>query len=92
MIKQVRMVLQKNIASNEYTYFCSTWTTSVENKYLEVFFEKSGAYKRKYTLKPLLSQNMVHSPEFSIVYLSNQLVNIFLTEPNNSSNSSKLIG
>ena len=35
-------------------------TTSVQIKYLEVLFGKSGAHKSKYTLKPLLSQNMVH--------------------------------
>ena len=35
-------------------------TTFVHHKYLEVFFEKSGAYKSKYIHKPLLSQNMVH--------------------------------
>ena len=28
--------------------------------YLEFFFGKSGAYKFKYTLKPLLSQHMEH--------------------------------
>ena len=35
-------------------------TTLVKSKYLEVFLGKSGAYKSKYTLKPLLSQDMVH--------------------------------
>ena len=34
--------------------------TSVQNKYLKVIFGKSGAYKSKYSLKPLLRQNMVH--------------------------------
>ena len=29
-----------------------------ETKYLEVFLGKSDAYKSKYTLEPLLSQNM----------------------------------
>ena len=29
-------------------------------KYLEVLFGKSGKYKSKYTVKPFLSQNMVH--------------------------------
>ena len=29
-------------------------------EYFEVLFGKSGAYKSKYTIKPLLSQNMVH--------------------------------
>ena len=29
-------------------------------KYLKVLFGKSGTYKSKYTLKPLLSLNMVH--------------------------------
>ena len=28
--------------------------------YFKVFFGKSGAYKSKYTLKPLLSQSMVN--------------------------------
>ena len=35
-------------------------TTSVKNKYLEVLFGKYGEYKSKYTLKPILCQNMVH--------------------------------
>ena len=29
-------------------------------EYLEVLFGRSGAYKSKYTLKPILSKNMVH--------------------------------
>ena len=38
------------------------WTTKVlgYQKYLEVLFGKFGTYKSKNTLKPLLSQNMVH--------------------------------
>ena len=30
-------------------------TTSIQNKYLEELFGKSGPYKSKYTLKPLLN-------------------------------------
>ena len=35
-------------------------TTLVKNKYLEVLWGKYGAYQSKFTLKPLLIQNMVH--------------------------------
>ena len=35
-------------------------TTLVKYKYLEIILGKSGAYKSKCTLKPLLSQNMVN--------------------------------
>ena len=31
-----------------------------KKKYIEVLFGKSGTYKSIYTLKPILSQNMVH--------------------------------
>ena len=35
-------------------------TTFVQNKYFEVLFRKSDAYKSKYSFKPLLSPTMVH--------------------------------
>ena len=35
-------------------------TTYVQNKHLEVFFGKVGAYKMKYIFKPLQSQNVAH--------------------------------
>ena len=45
----------------QWVHICwRTWTTYVQNKYLKELFGKSGAYKFKYTLKRLLSQNMVH--------------------------------
>ena len=34
-------------------------STMIEKKYLELLFGKSGTYKPKNTLKPILSQNMV---------------------------------
>ena len=34
--------------------------TYVHNKYMECFFGKFGTYKFKYTLKPLLSQNVMY--------------------------------
>ena len=63
MIRHVRIILPTNIVSKKAhiavkhlnPYFLTTY---VQNKYLVVHFGKSGAYK--YTLKPMLSQNMVH--------------------------------
>ena len=49
-------------------------TTFVQHNYLEALFEKFGAYKSKYILKPILCQGMVHftsktkSPSHSKAY------------------------
>ena len=61
MIKQFRTIIQtkKVYIAVKHLNPCFQ-TTSVQNKYLEVLFGKCGAYKSEYTLKNLLSQNMVH--------------------------------
>ena len=52
MIEQLRINILKKIASENATLLWS--------RYLGVLLEKSGAYKSKYTLKHMLSKNMVH--------------------------------
>ena len=67
MIEQLKIILYKNFDSANNTFAVKHLdqcflTILVKSKYLEVLLGKSGAYKSKYTLKPLLSQAMVHFP------------------------------
>ena len=62
MISQLRMNLQKDPKKHIAVKHLNPGflTISVQNNSIEVMFGKSGTYKSKYTLKYLLSRNMVH--------------------------------
>ena len=63
MIEQLKLIIYKNFVLCAVKHLDPCFlTTLVKSKYLEVLLGKSGAYKSKYTLKPLLSQDMVHFP------------------------------